>query len=317
MRTTPVTTVDPANLANLRPYPLGEVRDGGDDAPDFRLEGGVVAPGQKFTYELDLLPGLTYRFAGLAPAAPFSAMLVDADNGEVLWANASGLGKLGVQQPPATDLVQVGERQTVVLIVESASDSEAPFSVFADASAVVPEEFAVYRFLNKSNGQHFITAQEFERDYVLASAPYMQYQGESFFAADVPLDDFVPVYRFANLNNGSYFYTANEAERQVIQEKYGHMRFEGVGFYVPELASEDGVPVYRLANLKTGGYLYTSSLPEKAFFLLSGAWRDEGFAFNAIDPDLIAALDAAVDGVMSAANVPLIGLSSDAGLPAG
>jgi len=311
MRTRPITTIDPAKLVGLRAYPLGDVTDARDDAPDFLVQGGVVGPGEQFAYEIALIPGLNYHFSDIAAGTAFSAMLVDADNGEVLWANASGLQKLGVAQAPAIDLIQVAERQKVVLVVEGTSGSGAPFAISADATPIATDEFAVYRFFNKENGQHFITAWEFERDYVLANAPNMQYQGESFFAADVPLDDFVPVYRFANLANGSYFYTANEAERQVIQQQYAHMRFEGVGFYAPELGSEDSVPVYRLASLSTGGYLYTSSLPEKAFALLSGGWRDEGFAFNAIDPEEIAALELSSDAIKSGTEVGLVGVLID------
>jgi len=317
MRTQPITTVDPATLAGLHPYPLGEIADVRQDEPDFLLQGGVIRYGEKFAYSISLRPGLEYQFRGITAGTDFGATVIDADTGEVLWANASGRQALGVLQAPATDLVQVAEEQAVLLVVEGTSEADAPFAVSADASPIDTDEFAVYRFLNKGNGQHFITAWEFERDYLLGNAPFMQYQGKSFLEADTPLEDFVPVYRFANLNNGSYFYTANEAERRVIQEHYGHMRFEGVGFYAPEFATDESIPVYRLANLKTGGYLYTSSLPEKAFFLLSGGWRDEGFAFNAIDSAVVDSLHALSTGMGPADDVPLVGMAAAELPPAG
>lgn len=310
MRTAPITTVDLSKLAGLRAYPLGEVRDVRSDAPDFSLDG-VIAPSEVFAYQLVLVPGLNYRLADFAPGPAFSAMLVDADSGEVLWANASGLDRLGVDRARARDQVQVGEDQAVVLVVEGVGDADAPFVVSADARPIDPDDFAVYRFLNKGNGQHFITAWEFERDYVLANMPHMQYQGESFFAADVPLEGFVPVYRFANLINGSYFFTAYEAERQSVQDHYSFMRFEGAAFYVPDAPGEESVPVYRLANLKTGGYLYTPVLAEKAFYLLSGDWRDEGFSFYAIDPAAVAALAVETQQVAAGAEVSLLGVAPE------
>ena len=316
MRTVPIATIDPASLPGLRAYPLGEIADVRQDGPDFLLQGGVIGYGDKFAYTVSLRPGLNYHFSDITAGTDFGAMAIDAETGEVLWANAGARQALGVVQVPLTSVVQVAEQRTVLLLVEGTTEADAPFALSADAAPIATDEFAVYRFLNKANGQHFITAWEFERDYLVANAPHMQYQGETFFVADIPLVDFVPVYRFANLNNGSYFYTANEAERQVIEEQYAHMRFEGIGFYVPEPTSGEGVAVYRLANLKTGGYLYTSSLPEKAFALLSGGWRDEGFAFNAIEPEVIASLEALAVGTGSDAEVTVVGLVTDS-LPLG
>ena len=311
MRTQPITTVDPATLAGLHPYPLGEIADVRQDEPDFLLQGGVIRYGEKFAYSISLRPGLEYQFRGITAGTDFGATVVDADTGEVLWANAGGRQALGVPQAPATELVQVAEERAVLLVVEGTSEADAPFAVSADASPIDTDEFSVYRFLNKGNGQHFITAWEFERDYVLANMPNMQYQGETFFAADIPLDGFVPVYRFANLINGSYFYTASEAERQSVQDHYSFMRFDGVGFYAPGGPSEESVPVYRLANLKTGGYLYTPLLAEKAYFLLSGAWRDDGFSFFAIDPAAVAALASeALHAAPYGAELPLLGVAA-------
>lgn len=310
MRTRPIISIDPATLTGLRAYPLGEIVDIGDDAADFLLQGGIVAQAQRFAYEISLVRGLNYRFADIGAGPAFASMVVDSATGEVLWANGAGRQQLGVVQAPATDVIRVEETRTVLLVVEGTSQGETPFAVSAEASPIAADEFAVYRFLNKVNGQHFITAWEFEREHLQATAPHMEFQGASFLAADIPLEDFVPVYRFANLNNGSYFYTASEAERRVIQEQFAHMRFEGVGFHAPEFSPEAGVPVYRLANLKTGGYLYTSSLPEKALFLLSGTWRDEGFAFNAIDPEAVELLESLQGDLNQTADVPLLGIGS-------
>lgn len=317
MRTEPIATIDLATLAGLRAYPLGEILDVRQDGPDFLLQGGVIDHGNKFAYSVSLRPGLNYRFSDIAAGTPFGAMGVDAGSGEVLWANAGARQALGLIETPAGDLIWVAEERTVLLVVEGTSEADAPFAISADASPIATDEFPVYRFLNKVNGQHFFTAWEFERDHLLANAPHMEFQGASFFAADAPLDDFIPVYRFANLNNGSYFYSASDVERQVIQEHYGHMRFEGVGFYAPGFASDEGVPVYRLANLKTGGYLYTSSLPEKAFFLLSGGWRDEGFAFNAIDPEVVESLNSSQAGMSPMGDMPLVGMGAHLDPPAG
>jgi len=278
-------------LEGVRAYPLGVLADTKEAEAELQLEG-VIAPAEQFDYVVTLVPGLIYRFSEFVPGPAFSATLVDPHNGEVLWANRAGLARLGLEGSLADGLVQVDAPREAILMLNGVSDSAAAFLFLASAESIEKDQFAVFRFFNTVSGKYFFTASEAERDFVVETMPALKPEGVGFYASDVPLEGFVPVYRFVNVNDGNYLYTANEGEREVILSGAPYMRFEGVGFFTPAAPSEDTTPIFRLLNFESGTYLYTASLFEKAFLLLKGGWRDEGFAFNAVTAD---AVDALVD----------------------
>ncbi len=100
----------------------------------------------------------------------------------------------------------------------------------------------VYRFFNLATGEHFYTANEGERAYILANLPAFRPEGISYY--DVSLDPVAstPVFRFLNLRNGTHFFTANAAEKdQVIASLSATYRFEGPVFYLAGPIGSDTV----------------------------------------------------------------------------
>ncbi|UCE32656.1 MAG: hypothetical protein JSW68_07150 [Burkholderiales bacterium] len=303
MASNALAQIDWSAWTGLEPIPLGLLSDGDPATADLRLEG-VLGSGGAYAYGLQLTAGLEYRFGTTAADDGFAelALLVDPDDGGVLWGNAAALGALGFDSEAAgaqaAQPVAVDADDQLVLLVAATLERDGggpvdpgvpggPFLLEAHADVPPQPEFtdnAVYRFVKLSNGMYFYTASEAERALIETSYPDLRFEGPVFVGDDMPREGWVPVYRFANLVNGSYFYTADLAERDTIIETRADLRFEGEAFWVPGEPAENTLPVYKLINLDTGGYLFTSNPVEKLYALLQGGWQDEGIAFQSLVP---------------------------------
>jgi len=125
----------------------------------------------------------------------------------------------------------------------------------------------VYRFYNSSNGGHFYTISEAEKNYVVANmgATY-QLEGIAFYAYPDTSTDLasLPVYRFYNVTNGQHFYTASEAEKNSLTTNLGSVfHLEGVAFYAYTATATELSPIYRFYNSANGGHFYTIDINEK------------------------------------------------------
>ena len=92
----------------------------------------------------------------------------------------------------------------------------------------------LYRFFNKSNGSHFYTASEAEKNAIVAnmSATYTL-DGPAYSVCLSPVSGATTVYRFFNKSNGSHFYTASEAEKDsVLANLSATYTLDGPAFYV-------------------------------------------------------------------------------------
>lgn len=88
----------------------------------------------------------------------------------------------------------------------------------------------LYRFYNKSNGGHFYTASESEKDAVVArlSGTYV-FEGPAYNVSLAGIGS--EMYRFYNRSNGSHFYTISAAERDTVRATLGHIyAYEGAAF---------------------------------------------------------------------------------------
>jgi hypothetical protein len=96
----------------------------------------------------------------------------------------------------------------------------------------VANDDPLYRFYNKSNGSHFYTASQAERDAVITKWPAIYaYEGVAYNVS--ASDTGTPVYRFYNKSNGSHFFTVSAAERDAVITKYSATyAYEGVAFWV-------------------------------------------------------------------------------------
>jgi len=114
----------------------------------------------------------------------------------------------------------------------------------------------VYRFY-KTDGTHFYTASESEKNNIMARWGYLyKFEGVSYNLTDGA--NTIPLYRFYN-TNGTHFYTASAAERDNINRRWGNIyKYEGVAYSV----SGSGTPVYRFYNTN-GTHFYTASAAER------------------------------------------------------
>lgn len=122
--------------------------------------------------------------------------------------------------------------------------------------------FPVYRFINSSNGDHFYTISENEKNNISQS----------------------PVYRFINPKTGDHFYTISESEKNIVTNtsKSGYVA-EGIAFYAYTSEILNMNPVYRFVSFKTGDHFYTISQEEKDSLLnnIQIGYSYEGIAFYA------------------------------------
>ena len=110
------------------------------------------------------------------------------------------------------------------------------FYARADGVSQQDDLVTVYRFANLQTGGYFYTANEGEKDLVLAQYPHFRFEGAAFELPET--GDLLPVYRFANIDTGGYLFTQNPAEREAAR-LLSFMREENGGqpvFHAPDQA---------------------------------------------------------------------------------
>jgi len=135
---------------------------------------------------------------------------------------------------------------------------------------------AVYRF--RTSIDHFYTASESEKNYLLQNNPSYVIEGVGFYASLTGVTGMLPVYRF---NAQTYhFYTISETEKNYVLQNYPNFTLEGVAFYAWPTSVSGTSPVYRF---NAGAYhFYTISESEKTYVLQNYPnFTLEGIAFYA------------------------------------
>lgn len=129
---------------------------------------------------------------------------------------------------------------------------------------------AMYRLYNPNSGEHFYTADEGEKNYLVT----VGWKDEKIAWYAPETGD--PVYRLYNPNAGDHHYTMNEAERDNLVSV--GWKYEGVAW-----RSGGNVPLYRAynPNAKAGAHHYTVDTLE-IDNLASYGWKKEGIAWYAI-----------------------------------
>ncbi|HBP01254.1 MAG: hypothetical protein UY41_C0042G0003 [Candidatus Moranbacteria bacterium GW2011_GWE1_49_15] len=189
-----------------------------------------------------------------------------------------------------------------------------------------PSAVPVYRFYNSSNGDHFYTASENEKDKITNNLSTLyQYEGIAFYSLpDDSIESASPIYRFHNSSSGDHFYTADgneatslsnlskkitfpiyrfyspsngdhfytisETEKNKLVANPTFFKYEGEVFYAYPDSSVDPAlsPVYRFYNSTTGDHLYTILENEKESLLnnAGSGYVYEGTAFYAYVEEL-------------------------------
>ena len=95
---------------------------------------------------------------------------------------------------------------------------------------------AVYRFYSARTRSHFYTANQAERDSIIATYPeaIWKYEGVAWYAYSDSANEGSAMYRFWNGKDSKHFYTANQMERDHVRTNLGLIyRYEGVAYKVP------------------------------------------------------------------------------------
>jgi hypothetical protein len=189
---------------------------------------------------------------------------------------ATGIGSCNDPQISITDAV----------FTNSAAMNEAQIQAFLVAHGsylanyTVPADYMmnVYRFYN-TNGTHFYTASESEKNTIIAKWPNIyKLEGVAYQVNVTNAANNAPLYRFYNKQNGTHFYTASVSEKDTILSRWGYIyQLDGVAYNV---SITGGTPVYRFYNTN-GTHFYTISESEKNNVIARwpNVYRFEGVAF--------------------------------------
>ena len=99
--------------------------------------------------------------------------------------------------------------------------------------AADPHAAPIYRFFDKNNGSHFLTASQAEANAVTATRPDLIAEPASFAEHLSAQPGDVAVFRFFDTHAGTHFFTADDGERASIIADRADLAYEGVAFYAP------------------------------------------------------------------------------------
>ncbi len=151
------------------------------------------------------------------------------------------------------------------------------------AASLNGNTLSIYRFFAASDGTHFFTGSEIERNAIIQSRPDLVYEGAQFSALAGPADPAATaVYRFFDTIHGTHFYTSNTTERDAVIGTRSDLTYEGVGFYEHAAPQGGDSAVYRFFDIRSGTHFFTSAATERASILATtSTFTDEGVAFYA------------------------------------
>lgn len=131
----------------------------------------------------------------------------------------------------------VGERN--VVLATRAADLVQEVNGFGDVASTDTASVAVYRFFDKNFGTHFFTANQGERDTVIATRSDLTYESNStFYEHSSQQGGDTAVYRLFDTKTGTQFLTGDTTEYNGLvtagSSTYrADLRSEGVAFYAP------------------------------------------------------------------------------------
>jgi hypothetical protein len=144
-------------------------------------------------------------------------------------------------------------------------------SPFAQEKAPATGQSLVYRFRDMPGGDHFWTADVYERDQMIQAGYH--YEGSVMRASQA--STVKPVYRLYSTTLHDHLYTTDNWEYSVLASQ-GWTK-EGVSMYTNP--SSTGTPVYRLYNPSSYEHFYTADAWEKTVLVNNGGFKDEGVAW--------------------------------------
>ena len=147
---------------------------------------------------------------------------------------------------------------------------------------------AIFRFFDTRFGTHFFTADQGEKNTVLATRPDLVEETNGF--GDVTQSDpnAAPVFRFFDTTYGTHFFTSNAGERDAIIATRPDLTYEANSTFYEHATQQAGdVAVYRLFDMTYGTQFLTGDQGEYNGITTPGTatfrtdLRSEGIAFYA------------------------------------
>lgn len=227
----------------------------------------VILVGAETAWTKGATKGAMFRSS--APLADFVCVRID---GGVV--DASNYEKTGTTQVTTIVLspdylygLSVGSHD--IDIVSATGTAKTWFTIDDDPDKLVPID--MYRLYNPNSGEHFYTADAYERGVLIELG--WNNEGVGWVAPKAGDE----VYRLYNAVGGEHHYTLSSEERDALQEL--GWSYEGVGW-----RSSGSVPLYRQYNPNefANNHNYSPDENEKSTLLGLG-WRDEGVAWYGLD----------------------------------
>lgn len=158
----------------------------------------------------------------------------------------------------------------------------------AQAGIALGETTPVWQFWSPVFESHFYTAEQAERDWLLAVHPDdWTYEGVAYNAYDSAEDaNVAPVFRFWSPQLTSHFYTIDQTERDYVQTELSNFwTYEDIAFYAYPAGSQPpgAIPVHRFWSELLACHFYCVDDFElfATMNYIASVWTDEGIAWYA------------------------------------
>ncbi|MDM8555347.1 hypothetical protein QUF75_11500 [Desulfococcaceae bacterium HSG7] len=165
---------------------------------------------------------------------------------------------------------------------------------YNNTQGVLSTVYSVYRFYSPGLSKHLFTADENEKEYLLANAadvwqletsPYTVFLPWQYdVAADEEKAGLIAVHRFYNATSQTHLYTADANEAAYLTAESADVwQSEGPVFYVPVGNPDGTIPVYRFYSEDLKVHLFTTDENEKTTLIdtAGDVWTFEGIAYYA------------------------------------
>lgn len=148
------------------------------------------------------------------------------------------------------------------------------FEALKDNSSY-PAAIPVYEVYDSTNGDHFYTTSQAEKDTAKSAYGYTN-EKIAFYAFSELQEglDLIPLYRLYNSILTDHFYTSSATEKDVAVASHGYI-YESVACYVFSAHNENSSPVYRLYSEEKKDHFYTISETEKNELIAPASEEEE------------------------------------------
>lgn len=195
-------------------------------------------------------PVKLYATERFGPSSDYDALVITADDPAMAARLSPGA---------TTTFTARGLRAT-----GSAPSRDTPYSAACLAAPLV--DTTVWRFYNAKKGTHFYTANEAEKNTVVATlSNTFRLEGVGYTIRSASAANAAPLHRFFNRKTGTHFYTVDPAEKTRVETTLASTyTYEGIAYYVSSSATTGATAVYRFFNKKNQTHFYTADPAEKA-----------------------------------------------------